>query len=225
MKNDVFIRSDEDLKLMLDKLLRDEQKRWDNFYKNTRIKNLPVPFIDNKPDENLVAYFKKGQLHSGNVLELGCGPGRNAIYFAKQGCQVTAIDISEEAIRWAEERMEKEKINVDLHRSSIFDMVFKKNYFDIIYDSGCLHHIVPHRRADYLNIINKALKTNGFFGLNCFRPGVNGSAEKISDLDVYKNVNMPGGGISYSEEELRYLFEDYFDFIEFRKMEKKEQED
>ncbi|MFJ7839194.1 class I SAM-dependent methyltransferase [Lysinibacillus sphaericus] len=38
------------------------------------------------------------------VLELGYGSGRNSIYMAKQGCSVSALDISEKAIIWAKER-------------------------------------------------------------------------------------------------------------------------
>ena len=39
----------------------------------------------------------------GRVLELGCGPGRNAIYMAEKGYKVDAIDISEHAIEWGKD--------------------------------------------------------------------------------------------------------------------------
>ncbi|CAM5200665.1 class I SAM-dependent methyltransferase [Lysinibacillus sphaericus] len=48
-------------------------------------------------------YFSKG-LSPKRVLELGCGPGRNSIYMAKQGCSVSALDISEKAIIRVKER-------------------------------------------------------------------------------------------------------------------------
>ncbi|WP_176723208.1 class I SAM-dependent methyltransferase [Lysinibacillus sphaericus] len=45
-------------------------------------------------------YFSKG-LSPKRVLELGCGSGRNSIYMARQGCSVSALDISKKAIIWA----------------------------------------------------------------------------------------------------------------------------
>ena len=35
-----------------------------------------------------------------NILELGCGQGRDSIFFAKLGFNVTAVDISENAIKF-----------------------------------------------------------------------------------------------------------------------------
>ena len=36
------------------------------------------------------------------ILDVGCGSGRDANYFAKQGYDVTAIDASAELIQWAQ---------------------------------------------------------------------------------------------------------------------------
>jgi SAM-dependent methyltransferase len=75
----------DDVLTMLDSLLRDSGSWWDQFYAE---REKPVPFFADLPDENLVNYFKEKRIGAGRVLELGCGPGRNAIYFAKQGCQI-----------------------------------------------------------------------------------------------------------------------------------------
>ncbi|MFH7422911.1 hypothetical protein RA276_30660, partial [Pseudomonas syringae pv. tagetis] len=53
MKKD--ITNDEDLKQMLDCSLRESETFWNEFYSN-RERN--IPFFENKPDENLVSYFK-----------------------------------------------------------------------------------------------------------------------------------------------------------------------
>lgn len=60
--------------------------------------------FENVPDENLVSYINKNWVSKGKVLELGCGPGRNAIYLANEGFDVTAVDLSIEGIKWAKER-------------------------------------------------------------------------------------------------------------------------
>ncbi len=48
------IEANEDLLRMLDSLLREPSEFWDTFYAD---RNKNIPFFENKPDENLVAYF------------------------------------------------------------------------------------------------------------------------------------------------------------------------
>ena len=45
------------------------------------------------------------------ILDVGCGSGRDANYFAKQGYEVTAIDASAELIQWAERHHMSSKID------------------------------------------------------------------------------------------------------------------
>ena len=90
------INSYEDLLVMLDALLREPTNFWDDFYSN---REKDIPFFANKPDENLVGYFENVLTGtSGKALELGCGPGRNAIYFAEKGYAVDAVDLSEQSL-------------------------------------------------------------------------------------------------------------------------------
>jgi SAM-dependent methyltransferase len=203
----------DDLLVMLDEFLREPKAFWEDFYVD---RNKDVPFFKIiGPDENLVDYFDKG-LAPNRVLELGCGPGRNAIYMAKKCSEVDALDISENAIKWAKERANEEGVNINFHCTSLFDFDFKPNSYDFIYDCGLLHHLAPHRRLTYLEMLKKALKKDGYFGLVCFN--TNG-ALNTSDLDVYTEGSMKGG-IGYTEERLKEVFAKDFNFIEFKKMEK-----
>ena len=93
------LHTQEDILKMLDSLLRPAVPFWNEFYTN---REKDVPFFANVPDENLVSYIQTEWISKEKVLELGCGPGRNAIYLAKQGFDVTAVDLSIEGINWAE---------------------------------------------------------------------------------------------------------------------------
>ena len=53
-----------------------------------------VPFFVDKPDENLVRYVEQLEIPVNRVLELGSGPGRNALYLAEHGSQVGTISSS-----------------------------------------------------------------------------------------------------------------------------------
>jgi SAM-dependent methyltransferase len=202
----------EDVMLMLDSQLREAAPWWDQFYSEG---DQRIPFFVNAPDENLVTYFEHNQLKPGKVLELGCGPGRNAIYLAQKGCQVDAIDLSQEAIAWAMERAADSGAAIQFSCVNLFDAAIESGSYDLIYDSGCFHHTAPHRRMDYLKLVRSALKPRGYFGLTCFDYGEQMCGE-ISDYDVYRLKSLKGG-LAYTEKKLRTLFAEY-KVVELRKM-------
>jgi cyclopropane fatty-acyl-phospholipid synthase-like methyltransferase len=219
MKNEL-IRSEEDVWKMLDSFLREPAPFWDEFYAD-RTKN--IPFFVEKPDENLVEYMSRGLVKPGNVLELGCGPGRNAVYLAKQGYTVDAVDLSQEALTWATERAKSHHVEVNFMKQNLFDLELVEGTYDLVYDSGCFHHIAPHRRMDYIHLLKKALKPGGHFVLTCFVEDGELGGATISDWDVYRKGSMQGG-LGFTEEKLRYIFKD-FDVVDIRLMEAMEKED
>ncbi|MDN7240687.1 class I SAM-dependent methyltransferase [Planococcus sp. N028] len=207
------ILSYDDLLEMLDSLLREPEEFWNTFYLDREKR---VPFFANKPDENLVSYYERKLTDTKNVLELGCGPGRNAIYFAEKGAEVDAVDLSEESLRWAEERAEERGVAVNFIRSNIFELPIKNNTYDMVYDSGCFHHIAPHRRMQYIEMIQKALKPGGHFAITCFVQGGELGGSDITDWEVYRSRSL-NGGLGFTEEKIRTIFKD-FEEIEIRKM-------
>jgi SAM-dependent methyltransferase len=163
----------------------------------------PRPFLVDWPDENLVAWFGQGLLAPGRVLELGCGNGRNAVHLASLGCTVDAVDFSAQAIEWAQARAKSAGAAVALQFCSIFDTTFPDGSYDLVYDSGCFHHLPPHRRRDYVDLVDRALKPGGSYGLVCFRPE---GGSGYTDQQVYERASL-GGGLGYSEDRLRALWD------------------
>lgn len=207
-----IIRTENDVFVMLDNLLdRRESEWWDKFYSD---KDKPIPFFKNAPDENLVSYVKRGLFKQGKVLDIGCGYGRNSFYLAKEGFEAHGLDISTTSIEWGKQIAKEQSIKVNLLCESIFNFEAKAESFDYIYDSGCLHHIKPHRRNLYLKTILNYLKPEGYFGMTCFN--LKGGAN-ISDYDVYRECSMHGG-IGFSEYKIKSILETYFKIVEFREM-------
>ncbi|WP_336638263.1 class I SAM-dependent methyltransferase [Lysinibacillus fusiformis] len=174
------------------------------------------PFFVNKPDENLVHYFEKEMIFPSKVLELGCGAGRNAIYLAKKGCSVVGVDLSENALEWAKKRISEEDVNVELVCANIFDLDFQQESFDFIYDSGCFHHIAPHRRVSYIEIINRLLKQDGYFALCSFEENGTYGGSALTDEEVYLKRSLEGG-LGYTKIQLQEIF-NFLEEIEIRKM-------
>ena len=207
------IYDQEDVLEMLDSLLREPTHFWDQFYSN---RERGIPFFKNNPDENLVNYFERKIITSGKVLELECGPGRNAIYLSKHGFDVDAVDLSELSIQWANERAKNRNLHVNFIQKNIFDLEIEEGVYDMVYDSGCFHHIAPHRRMNYLSLIEKALKPGGIFALTCFVEGGELGGSDISDWEVYRLQSL-NGGLGFTDEKLRTIFKGFHE-IEIRKM-------
>ncbi|WP_351231901.1 class I SAM-dependent methyltransferase [Streptomyces sp. NPDC002133] len=213
------IRTVDDVLRLLDGLFAPEADRWtagaaswwDGFYAD-RAK--PVPFFVAKPDENLASYADRGLITPGRALDLGCGPGRNALHLASLGFDVDAVDLSPAAIAWAEDRAREAGAGgVRFHCGDAFATELGGPY-DLIYDSGCFHHLPPHRRVSYLALIDQVLAPGGHFALTCFASG--GMGSELPDSDFYRESRLHGG-LAYTSESLRWIFSDLTE-IELRRM-------
>jgi SAM-dependent methyltransferase len=188
-----------------------ERTWWDGFYAD---RARPCPFFVDHPDENLVEWISQGCVAAGRALDIGCGHGRNAVYLARHGFIVDAIDYSAAAIAWARERAAAAGVQVGFTQASVFDVPLAHASYDLVYDSGCFHHIAPHRRAQYVDLVARALRPGGFFGLTCFRPE---GGSGYTDAQVYERDSL-GGGLGYTRERLRELWSTEFDLQLLRQM-------
>ncbi|MCB9796391.1 MAG: methyltransferase domain-containing protein [Alphaproteobacteria bacterium] len=211
MSRDLFIRSEADVLDMLDGWFRDEGAWWDGFYGRAEG---AIPFMVEAPDENLCAWLSAQLPTAGRCLELGCGPGRNANFLASRGWQVHAIDLSEEALEIARARAEAAGVTVRYQRADALRAPIEEGGYELVYDAGCLHHVLPHRRPDYLRLLRRALAPEGWFGLVCFT-AAGGSG--LTDAQVYQERSMRGG-LGFTEAQLRALFEPDFEVVELRRM-------
>jgi SAM-dependent methyltransferase len=200
MMSDAFSRMTERELAELDVMLgRGDGAWWNGFYQD-RAK--PCPFFVASPDESLAQWVREGIVPPGRAIDLGCGHGRNAVFLAREGFAVEAVDYSQAAIDWAQERVAQAGVPVSLLRANVFDLELEPGAYDLVYDSGCFHHIPPHRRAQYVEVVVEALKPGGFFGLTCFRPE---GGSGLTDDEVYERRSL-GGGLGYTQERLREIW-------------------
>jgi SAM-dependent methyltransferase len=216
---DRTIRTVDDVLGLLDRMFAADPRRataddsnwWDFFYSD---RSRPVPFFVPKPDENLAAYVDRGLLTPGRAVDLGCGPGRNAIYLASLGFAVDAVDQSAAALAWARERAGEAGVSVRFHCADIFSADLPPGSYDLVYDSGCLHHLAPHRRVSYLGLLDRLLAPGGHFGVACFAAGQMGS--ELPDEELYRQGSL-FGGLAFTPEDLRWIFADLAE-VELRPM-------
>jgi SAM-dependent methyltransferase len=185
---------------------------WDGFYDE---RDRGVPFFREVPDESLVAWHESGLLPAGGkALDLGCGPGRNAIWLARQGFAVDAVDLSSTALDWGRERAASAGVDVNFVEGNIFELDDTFTAYDLVYDSGCFHHLPPHRRLSYRWLLERVLRRGGAFGLVCFAWGAMGT--EAPDVRLYREGRL-AGGVAYKDDDLRRLFS-WLRPVELRRM-------
>ncbi|MFE2015453.1 class I SAM-dependent methyltransferase [Streptomyces sp. NPDC059491] len=220
--NDRGVRTIDDVLEMLDGLFAGGGDRWteggaawwDGFYED---RGKPVPFFVEKPDENLVAYGER-ELPPvrGRALDLGCGPGRNALHLASLGYRVDAVDLSATAIGWARERARAAGADgIRFVCGDAFTAALDGPY-DLVYDSGCFHHLPPHRRAGYLALLERVLAPGGHFALTSFAAGEGGMGSELPDAEFYRRGSLEGG-LAYTDVQLRSIFAGLTE-VELRRM-------
>ena len=222
---DRTVRTVEDVLALLDGLFASEFEAglatgdgkgfWDRFYAD---RSRPVPFFAAKPDENLAAYLDQGLIVPGRALDLGCGPGRNAVYLASHGFEVDAVDLSPVAVAWGEDRAHEAGVDVRFLCGDAFALPAAElsGPYDLVVDSGCFHHLPPHRRVSYLALLDRVLAPGGHLALTSFAAGEAGMGSELTDTDLYRERELQGG-LAYTPESLRWIFSGLVE-VELRRM-------
>jgi cyclopropane fatty-acyl-phospholipid synthase-like methyltransferase len=199
---------------LLDALLDDRGPAWwTDFYSDPRRR---CPFFTANPNEDLHALVESAAIRPPmHVLELGCGNGRNANFLSTRGFDVDAVDFSSSSIAQAHAAASRLASSARFHCQSIFDFRCDAGHYEMVYDSGCFHHIAPHRRPGYLDLLDHALGPRGLFGLACFATA--DGSPTLSDREAYEKRSTQGG-FSFTEEDLRRIFADRFEIVSLRRM-------
>ena len=130
---------------------------YDDRYRQVHIENLR--WFAETPSPIVMEVMCKYNLE-GRILEIGCGEGRDAAALLKQGYDILAADISEEAIRFC--RTEWPEYAV---RFEILDCISGKleETFDFIYAVAVVHMLVRQEdRNGFYGFIREHLKENGY---------------------------------------------------------------
>lgn len=100
-----------------------------------------------------------------NILDAGCGAGRNLIYFLKSGCEVFGVDQNGEAIQYV--RVVAQTLSPSLPAenfrvSKVEEMPFSNEHFDAVISSAVLHFAADERQFNaMLEEMWRVLKTGG----------------------------------------------------------------
>ncbi len=154
-----------------------QKEVWENEYRKPRlVTGSDEPQTSVKDFLRWLRRERDFHLENSNVLDLGCGNGKNSIYIAglDQSIHVTGIDISETALTRAKNKAEIEEASkknqksifgtADFKHHSIGEVLpFTDIYFDLILDVTSSNSLSEKERAIYLSETYRTLKLGGYF--------------------------------------------------------------
>jgi SAM-dependent methyltransferase len=158
-----------------------------------------TPWDVGQPEDALVEFIGSGLVKPCRVLEIGCGNGNDAIFLAKKGFDVTAIDISKNAIENAKSRAKKAEVKCKFLVGDIIEIKHFPEIFEFVYDRGCFHFVPKNKREKYVEIVKKSLAKKGYFL-----------------LIVSSDKETPKGPYQFSKQDIKEIFGNDFDILDIR---------
>ncbi len=99
------------------------------------------------------------------VLDVGCGTGSATVLAATDASEVVGIDLSQDMIKLAEEKIRKESLeNISFVTTSVEDYTPEQG-FDKVISSFMIPHVKPHLRPAIYSCMYHFLKPGGTVGL------------------------------------------------------------
>ena len=105
---------------------------------------------------------------AGQVIDIGCGTGDNALYMATLGLDVVGVDGSSEAIRQAREKAAARGASITFDVADVLDLHDYTGQFDTATDSGVFHVFEDGDRPRYARSVRGALRPGARLFLVCF---------------------------------------------------------
>lgn len=171
------------------------------------------------PPEDLIRFvarnfYKRSDRSNVRILEIGCGPGANLWYLAREGFAAAGIDGSAVAIERAGKRLGDEGLKADLKVGDVNDLttLYPADSFDAVIDVGCLVCFTSAGIAGVLEQVNKVLKPGGkvfsrLFGNGTWGEGLGRQVEPGTFTEIHEGPLAGIGRVHFaSVDEARRLF-------------------
>lgn len=182
---------------------------WDRDYRG----NKPPSWDIGQPASELQRMVETGTIRACRAADLCCGSGSDAIYLARHGFKVTAIDIAPAALSQAMRKAQAAGVSVNWLLGDVLALPSLKP-FDFIYDRGCYHVVRNQNLNAYIDTLRRlshpgtqflllAARRDEELGLRQPSPGVTKDEmrfdflplfqiEKLLEIRLQSNVPGPG---------------------------------
>jgi tellurite methyltransferase len=145
------------------------------------------------------------------LLDLGCGEGRNVVYFAQHGFEVVGFDLSLPGLEKTRRYAEEIGVHVETIHADIVGYELEDTY-DVIFSTGTLHYLPPEVRSQRFQNYKDRTSPNGINALSVFvkKPFI----PRAPDAEVTAYLYKSGELMSYYWDwEILYSVEKIFDCL------------
>lgn len=145
-----------------------------------------------------------------DVLDLGCGAGRHAIYLAVAGYNVTVVDSSAEALKILGKQIVEKQVRIKVIDGDYREDIFPDDSFDFVLSYNVLYHGYRETFKGAIRLIHGWLRTGGrlFFTCPTRKDERYGSGEMMAPHTYRPTNSIHPGDIHYFADE-----EDISDFL------------
>lgn len=145
------------------------------------------------------------------LLDVGCGEGRDSIFFARNGYEATGFDSSTEGIRKSLARAEELGLSINFFQADI--MAYRlEDFYDVVFSSGALHYIPVHLREEILSNYKQFTSNGGLHAhtVPVFKPFL----PKNPELDRLEETWRSGEVLTYYHDwKIEFFVEEILDDI------------
>lgn len=159
--------------------------------------------------DRIIEIFKASLNNHPKLLDLGCGEGRNAVYFARHGFKVVGLDSSLPGLEKTKRYAKEVGAHIDTIQADILSYQLEDTY-DVIFSTGTLQYLPPDMRKRHYQNYKDHTSPNGINGLSVFvqKPFVAKAPDWEETAYPYKSGELLG---YYWDWEIIFCTEEIFD--------------
>jgi SAM-dependent methyltransferase len=125
------------------------------------------PWDIGRPQQEFVCLEESGMI-SGDVLDVGCGTGENALFFAARGHTAWGVDTAPTAIAIARKKAEERHLSTTFLVSDALNLNRIGRTFDTVIDSGLFHALSDLERPCFVRNLSDIVKPGGTYFMLAF---------------------------------------------------------
>lgn len=126
-----------------------------------------LPWEIGRPQPLLVEFEQAGRI-TGNVLDIGCGPGDTTIYLAGLGYQVTGLDFAPTAIEKARAKAAETGVTASFAVADATVLTGYDGRFDTVVSSALAHCLDPEQRKAHVAALRRVMRPGARLIQFCF---------------------------------------------------------
>src|SRR3954451_24297202 len=124
---------------------------------NDRYRDGNLPWDTGRTSSELQRVLSRNTIRPCRALELGCGTGTNSVWLAKQGFEVTGIDVAPLAVDQAERRAQAAEVRVHFAVADVLQLPHLNGSFAFFFDRGCYHAVRRNAPQQYAPAVAQQL--------------------------------------------------------------------